>query len=162
MTNTVDLSEIVFYDPIPMHVVTAWLSIFVPITIAIRCAFIRDRTSNAAARTAKHAFTAISIQFAFFAFCVTTRWFDDLMEWKITGGMRGFRPMLPELYCMGILYLLWQLAIQMIVTLGSGWFVVRRLHAEPRLWNPWFGVLAIGLIGGAIVVAHTVLNHCTK
>jgi hypothetical protein len=162
MTNNVDLSEIVCYDPIPMHVVTAWVSVFVPIVMAIRCAFIRDRNSDMAATAARRAFTAITIQFAFFAFCVTTRWLDDWMEWTITAGMRGIRLMLPEMYGMAILSLLWQLAIQMAVTLSSAWFIARRLHAAPRLWSPWFSALAIGLLGGAIAVTRTVLTHYTK
>lgn len=162
MTNPVGLPEIVCYDPIPTHVMTAWLSILLPIMVAIRCAFMRDRSSDKAAKTAERAFTAISAQFAFFAFCVTTRWFDDLMEWKITAGMRGFRPMLPTLYTLGVLFLLWQLAIQMAVTLCSGWVVSRRLNAVPRLWSPWFSLLAVGLLGGSVVGSLAVLNHLTK
>lgn len=100
------------------------------------------------------------MQFAFLAFCVTTHFVDLWMEQTIMAGTYGTRSILPSIYLDTISFgLVWPLTIQMVVTLGSGWFIVRRLRTLPRFWTPWFTVLAVCIFSGVHVVLYIIRRH---
>lgn len=144
------LQKVVLYDAPPIHVAMAGLSLLLPVSIALWCLCMRKPTPERTATTARRAYIALHIQFAYFVFSTTSNYLDNWLRYRVTLDTTGAAYRAMSYLTMG--HLLWGIALQVFFSLAAAVIVTLRLRQQPRLWDLRFTLAGFGLVLGAEIL----------
>lgn len=142
MTNEFILD--VFDDSMPIAWTCAWLSMSIPVIMALRCLLMRDTTRDRICRVARMSFLGIHAQFMFCVIAVALA--------AIAYFRRFHFPILSirsDILSLNIHHFLRPIAVQMAISLVCALVVGYRLGQWPRSWQPRYAVTTICMVACA-------------
>ena len=154
MTN--DLSRVVFYDAPPIHVMSAWLSLLLPLILGVASVVLRRRAADHGPVVANKFYAMLFAQCAFFTFCTTASYLDDRLRLSVTMGKNSAAYFAFTEY--GLRQLAWGIAIQAVMTSIVAFLVMFNLKARPKMRDLRLLVTGICLLALAEVIAAVVVG----